>query len=54
VISPSNAYDPGYIPGAEALKAVAQLGTKLKKENPELIYLLDRASLAFSAIKFVH
>ncbi|KAG5643057.1 hypothetical protein DXG03_001614 [Asterophora parasitica] len=31
----------GYIPGAEGLSAVAGLARKLKKEKPELIYLLD-------------
>lgn len=31
----------GYIPGADALSAVADLVDKLKSENPDLIYLLD-------------
>ncbi|KAF9053826.1 Ribokinase-like protein [Hymenopellis radicata] len=31
----------GYIPGAEALTAVSELATKLKKENSSLVYLLD-------------
>ncbi|KAJ3854280.1 Ribokinase-like protein [Lentinula lateritia] len=31
----------GYIPNAEALTAVASLVEKLRKQNPELIYLLD-------------
>lgn len=32
----------GYIPGAEALTAVAQLAQKLKATKEGLIYLLDR------------
>ena len=32
----------GYIPGAEALSAVADFATKLKERNPKAIYLLDR------------
>lgn len=32
----------GYIPGAEALTAVATLAKKLHEANPDLIYLLDR------------
>ena len=32
----------GYIPGAEALKAVFNFISRLKQENPELIYVLDR------------
>lgn len=32
----------GYIPGAEALAAVADLVAKLKKQKPDLVYLLDR------------
>ncbi|KAL1692779.1 Ribokinase-like protein [Schizophyllum commune] len=31
----------GYIPGAEALSAVADFATKLKEGNPKAIYLLD-------------
>lgn len=31
----------GYIPGAESLSAIADLVRKLKKERPNLIYLLD-------------
>ncbi|KAJ6624850.1 Ribokinase-like protein [Mycena sp. CBHHK59/15] len=31
----------GYVPGAEGLSAVADLATKLKKEKPRLVYLLD-------------
>ena len=34
----------GYVPGAEALAAVKDLAIKVKQMNPELIYLLDRAS----------
>ena len=34
----------GYIPGAEALTAVAQLAQKLKATKEGLIYLLDRTS----------
>lgn len=33
----------GYIPGAELLSAVERIARKLKKEKPDLIYLLDRA-----------
>ncbi|KAJ3853696.1 Ribokinase-like protein [Lentinula lateritia] len=32
----------GYIPDAEALTAVARLVEKLRKQNPELIHMLDR------------
>ncbi|KAH8093250.1 Ribokinase-like protein [Cristinia sonorae] len=31
----------GYIPSGEALAAVKEMATKLRKANPELIYLLD-------------
>ncbi|ETW79061.1 hypothetical protein HETIRDRAFT_435557 [Heterobasidion irregulare TC 32-1] len=31
----------GYVPGAAALSVVADLAVKLRKQNPELIYLLD-------------
>ncbi|KAJ3576551.1 hypothetical protein NP233_g364 [Leucocoprinus birnbaumii] len=31
----------GYIPGAEALSAIAKIAEKLRKERPEMIYLLD-------------
>jgi len=31
----------GYVPGAEALSAVANLASKLRKDTPDLIYLLD-------------
>ncbi|KAJ3555582.1 hypothetical protein NM688_g2496 [Phlebia brevispora] len=31
----------GYIPGGEALAAVTDLARKLRKRNPELLYLLD-------------
>ncbi|EIN06237.1 Ribokinase-like protein [Punctularia strigosozonata HHB-11173 SS5] len=31
----------GYIPGGEAVSAVAELAERLRKENPDLIYLLD-------------
>ncbi|KAG6902347.1 hypothetical protein C0995_001144 [Termitomyces sp. Mi166 len=31
----------GYVPGAEGLSAVANLARKLKRERPNLIYLLD-------------
>jgi pyridoxine kinase len=32
----------GYIPNAEALTSVAQLVTKLRKQRPDIIYMLDR------------
>ena len=35
----------GYIPGGEALAAVTDLARKLRKNNPKLLYLLDRESL---------
>lgn len=34
----------GYIPGAEALKAVAEQLSNMKERNPRLIYVLDRTS----------
>jgi hypothetical protein len=33
---------PGFIFGAEALSAVGRSVTKLLRNNPEIIYLLDR------------
>jgi pyridoxine kinase len=32
----------GYIPGAEALQVVASQVEKMKRDNPDLIYVLDR------------
>lgn len=43
---------PGYIPGAESLSAIADLVRKLKKERPNLIYLLDRTVLSSVSITY--
>jgi len=34
----------GYIPGAEALKVVADQITQMKQHRPDIIYVLDRES----------
>ena len=41
----------GYIPGAEALRAVQNIVTQLKHSKPSITYLLDRA---FSKILLCH
>lgn len=32
----------GYVPNADALKAIAEVVKRLKSRDPELVYLLDR------------
>jgi pyridoxine kinase len=32
----------GYVPGAEALRVVAEQIEKMKADNPDIIYVLDR------------
>ena len=39
--------DAGYTAGADALRAITKFVAKLKKEKPDLIYLLDRMLLFF-------
>jgi pyridoxine kinase len=36
-----DAFLTGYVPGAEALEAVCDIGSDLKRGNPQLIWLLD-------------
>jgi pyridoxal/pyridoxine/pyridoxamine kinase len=34
--------DTGYVPGAEALSALADFAAHLKAKNPNLLFVLDR------------
>jgi pyridoxal/pyridoxine/pyridoxamine kinase len=40
----------GYIPNAAALEVIRNLAQKLKSDNPNLIYLLDRKFLVSSPL----
>ena len=42
----------GFIPGGEALSRIADLAASLKKDKPQLIYVLDREQCCLNLVAF--